>query len=60
MGAEQGAEFPEPIAVAVDVDHGDMMEQAIEDRRGEDLVTDEDLGPVADSLFDVRSIEPRS
>ena len=31
-GAEQGAEFAEPVALAVDVDDRDVMQQAVEDR----------------------------
>lgn len=47
-GAEQGAKFSEPVALAIDVDDGHVMEQAVEDRRGQDLIASEDLGPVAD------------
>ena len=39
----QGAEFTEPVALAVDVDDRHVMQQAVEDRGGEALVARNDL-----------------
>jgi hypothetical protein len=39
----------QPVALALDVDRRRVMEQAVEDRRGQDLVV-EDLTPVQEAL----------
>ncbi len=49
-GAEQGAEFPEPIALAVDVHDRDVVQQAIQNGGGQDLIPRKDLRPVAHML----------
>lgn len=60
-GAEQRPEFWEPVALAVDVHDRDVVQETVEDRRGQDLVPGKDLGPVPDVLFlHARSIKPRS
>jgi hypothetical protein len=41
--------LPEPVAVALDVDGGRVMEQAIQDGGGQDLIV-EDLPPVDEAL----------
>ncbi len=41
--------LPQPIAVTLDVDGRDVMERAVEDRVGQDLVV-EDLAPVREAL----------
>lgn len=46
----------EPVAGAVDGDHFAVVEEAVEDRGGENLVA-EDLAPLK-VLFEVRMIEP--
>jgi hypothetical protein len=43
-------QLAEPVAPAVDVDDVDVVEQPVEDRRRQDLVSDEDLRPVPDVL----------
>ena len=45
-GAEQGTEFAEPIALAVDVDDRDVVEQTVEDGGGQDLIAGKDFWPV--------------
>src|SRR5690606_39045705 len=50
LGFEKASELAEAVAAPVDVDQVDVVEQPVEDRRGEDLVTGEDLGPVAHVL----------
>ena len=47
---EEAVDLSEPVAAAVDVDDVYVVRQAVEDRGGEDLVADEDLGPVAHVL----------
>ncbi len=47
---EEGAEFAESVAPAVDVQDLDMVEQAVQDRGREDLVVGEDGRPVAHVL----------
>lgn len=42
-GAEQGAEFAEPIALAVDVDDRNVVEQAVEDGGGQDSIVGKDF-----------------
>ena len=50
MELEKSVQLAEAIAAAVDVDDVHVVEQPVEDRRGEDFVGGEDLGPVADVL----------
>src|SRR5690606_17991275 len=50
LGFQKAIELAEAVAAPVDVDQVDVVEQPVEDRRGEDLVTGEDLGPVAHGL----------
>ena len=47
---QKAVELPEPIAPPVDVDDMHVVQEAVEDRGGEDLVTCEDLWPVAHVL----------
>ena len=47
---EERSEFTEPIAAPVDVQDLDVVQEPVEDRRGEDLVVGEDRRPVADVL----------
>jgi hypothetical protein len=47
LGLQELVELAEPVAAPVDVDDVHVMEEAVEDRGGEDLVTREDLRPVA-------------
>jgi hypothetical protein len=44
---EQAIELPEPVAAPVDGDDVDVVQQAVEDRGGEDLIAGEDFGPVS-------------
>ena len=57
---EEPVEVAQPVAAAVDVDDVHVVEQAVEDGGGEDLVAGEDLGPVPTCLFEVRMMEPFS
>ena len=50
---EQAVEFTQPVATPVDEDDVDVVEQAVEDRGGQNLVIREDLGPVPDVLIEV-------
>ena len=43
---QQPVEFTEPVATPVDVDDMDVVEQAVEDRGGQDLIICEDFWPV--------------
>ena len=47
---EEGTEFAEPVAPAVDVQDLDVVEQAVQDRGSQDLIIGEDRGPVAHVL----------
>ena len=50
-GLEGVLEIAKPVTAALDVEHVGAVQQAIEDRGGEDLVAGEQLGPVADALW---------
>ena len=47
---QEAVDLLEPVAAVVDVDDVYVVQQAVEDRGGEDLVAGEDLGPVAHVL----------
>lgn len=49
-GPEQRAQLAQSVAAAVDVNHLDMVQQPVEDRRRQDLVVGEDCRPVAHVL----------
>ena len=50
MRLEEAVELAQAVAAAVDVDDVHVVKEAVEDRRGEDFVAGEDLGPVPDVL----------
>jgi len=50
LGAEQGPQFTEPVAAAINVQHLHMMQQPIENRGGEDLIIGKDRRPIAHVL----------
>ena len=47
---QKAVELPQPVAAAVDVDDVHVMQEAVEDGSGQDLVAREDLRPVAHVL----------
>jgi hypothetical protein len=51
--------LPQPIALALDVDRRGVVQQAVEDRRGQDLVV-EDVVPVGEALLLVTTMLARS
>jgi len=59
-GAQQGPEFPKAVALAVDVDDGDVMAEPVEDGSGQDLIPGKDLRPVPDVLVGGQDDAPRS
>ena len=48
--SEEAVDFSKSVAATVDEDDVDVVQQAIEDRGGEDLIAGEDLRPVAHVL----------
>ena len=61
MGAEEAGRpfLPEPVALASDVEHVAVVQQSVEDRRGDHRVAQE-LAHSPKPLFDVRMMLPRS
>ena len=57
---EERAEFAKSVAPAADVQDLNVVEQAVQDRGRQDLIIGEDRGPVANVLFDVSTMLPRS
>jgi hypothetical protein len=59
LSFDGGEAVLEPVTGTVDGDHSAVMEEAVEDGGGKNLVT-EHLSPFAEGLVQVRMIEPFS
>ena len=59
---EERPEFAKPVAPPIDVEDLDIMEEPIQDRRGQDLILRKDgaVGQSRTCLFDVSTMLPRS
>ena len=52
-------QVPEPVAATLDVEDVAVVQKAVQNGRGEDLVAGQDLGPVSNALLVVIRMLPR-